>query len=429
MPRGASTRIALGVLAGAALSAIGLLSAGLLGPVAASASTGGFSRAVQVSPPAYASSNPGADLYGVSCTSAGLCTAVGDYNDSAHRQQALAAAATGSKWARGTEVSSPRNASSNPNAALNGVSCPSAGDCTAVGDYRDKFNTVHAMAATENRGKWGSATELSAPAPAALNSVACTSAGNCVAVGSYGGLDHAMVVTETSGKWGGAVEVSLPANAATGSAAFAFLHAVSCPSKGNCVAVGLYGDSSGNRYALIAAESAGTWAPAVAFSLLPAGASNAWAGLLGVSCTAASRCTAVGSYQDSSGERWPMVATETGGKWARAAGSTLPVGANTGSPGPSAEMDAVSCTSVGNCAAFGAYSDRSSYAHDMVVIEAAGKWARAAQLLPPAGASGETVSFGGAGNSVACAKDSCTAVGGYGTRSGRGQATAAAGTI
>jgi hypothetical protein len=428
MAHGTSARTTLRLLAGAALSATALLAAGVVGPVAAGASASGFSRAVKVSAPANANYDPGAALYGVSCPSPGDCTAVGRYSDSSDRQQALAAAETGGKWTRGTELSSPANASQNPNAVLHGVSCTSPGDCTAVGGYSASSNHQQALAAAETGGKWARGTELSSPANASLKAVSCTSAGNCVAVGSYEGLEHALAATESGGKWGGAVGVSLPANAATGSMAFGFLQAVSC-TKGSCTAVGLYGGTSGNRYAMVVTETGGKWGRAVEFALLPSGASNTWADLLGVSCTSAASCTAVGSYMTSSDETWPMVATETGGMWARAAESSLPLGANTSSGGPSAELDTVSCTSAGHCAAFGAYNDSSYYAHDMVATETGGKWARAAQLLPPSGATFESIVLGGAGNGVACAKDSCTAVGGYGHSSGNDQAMAAAGTI
>ncbi len=429
MTHGTHARTALRLLAGIALSATAVAATGLFDGAAGGAATAGYSRAVKVSAPANADHNPGAALYGLSCTSAGNCTAVGEYSDGSNHQQALAAVETGGKWVARSEVSAPSNAAKDPDASLHVVSCSSKGNCSAVGEYTDRSNHQQALAAVESGGKWSRAEEVHTSPIAALNGLSCTAAASCVAVGSDGSLGHAIVVTETAGKWGEAVDLSLPGNAGTGSEAFALLQAVSCKSKGDCTAVGLYGGPTGERYAMIATESGGKWARAVELSKLPSGASGSWADLLGVSCVTASSCTAVGSYEDNSGDDWPMVAVESAGTWGTASKSSLPKGANTGSGGPSAELDAVSCPSVGNCAAFGAYTDTSYYSHDMVLTESHGKWARSAQLLPPSGAGGEDVLLGGVGDTVACVTRSCTAVGGYTDASGNEQAMAASGTI
>jgi hypothetical protein len=410
------------------LTVVVLVAAGVVSPTVANASTG-FARAEKVTAPTNASANPQAILYGVACVSAGNCTSVGQYTDNSNHQQALAATEKSGVWGRGTEVGSPGTAAHNPAAVLNAVSCTSAGYCTAVGNYTDGLNHGRVMAATETAGKWGRAVELGGTAPAELNGVKCTSTGNCVAVGSEAGVLHAIVITETSGKWGSAVAVTLPANAGTGSSAFALLRAVSCAAKGYCTAVGLYGGTNGQRYPMIVVESAGHWGHAYEYARLPLGASGAWADLLGVSCISSSSCTAVGAYEDASSYTWPMVATETGGTWGKAVKAALPTNANTGSGGPSSELESVSCTSAGNCAAFGAYNNIDYYENDMVAVESTGKWARATLLLSPTGSKGEEVLLGGADDAVSCAKTSCVAVGGYADSSYRNQAMAAAGTI
>ena len=53
-------------------------------------------------------------------------------------------------------------------------------------------------------------------------------------------------------------EATLPANA--DSTTQADLGSVSCASAGNCTAVGGYEDSSGNRQGLLLSETAGAWA-------------------------------------------------------------------------------------------------------------------------------------------------------------------------
>jgi hypothetical protein len=78
---------------------------------------------------------------------------------------------------------------------------------------------------------------------------------------------------------------------------------VSCASAGNCTAVGSYDDSSGHQQGLLWTETSGTWAAGVEASL-PANANTTPAGLSSVSsvsCASAGTCTAVGEYIDSSG--------------------------------------------------------------------------------------------------------------------------------
>ncbi len=422
--------LAVAMLVGPAVAVAGATPAA--GSAVEAGGASGFSRAVEVSSPANASRDAHGWLLGVSCTSSGDCTSVGEYDDSSGHQQAMAAAETGGKWSRASEVSSPASSASNPEASLSSVSCTSPGNCTAVGSYTNSAGSQEAMVATERDGKWGRAGELGLPAGAdpsrpnaALHGLSCTSQGDCAAVGAYGtsaGAVDAMVVAETGGKWGRAVELGLPVNAGTGTTASATLFGVSCASTGDCTAVGLYSETSHSRQAIVATEARGRWAPAAAFDLLPSGASGTWSSLFGVWCTSLGHCAAVGSYIGGSGSEEAMVATEAGGTWGPAAEPSLPAGAN--SSYPNAELEAVSCSSQGNCAAFGAYSTTASYSLDMVAVETGGKWARAADLNPPSGHGTSTI-LGGSGNSVACsAKGFCTAVGSYGP-----QAMAAAGTV
>jgi hypothetical protein len=127
--------------------------------------------------------------------------------------------------------------------------------------------------------------------------------GNCSAVGGYSDSSNnelGLLLTETSGTWATGVEASLPANAGTNPNAF--ISSVSCPSAGNCGAVGQYNDSSNNKHALLMTESSGVWATGVD-GVLPANAqaTNALGNLFSVSCPAPGNCTAVANYLDGSG--------------------------------------------------------------------------------------------------------------------------------
>src|SRR5439155_18653353 len=147
-----------------------------------------------------------------------------------------------------------------------------------------------------------------------------------------------------AGTWATGVAASLPANA--GSDPGVSPNSVSCASAGNCSAVGYYVDSSGHSQGLLLTETAGTWATGVEASL-PAGAgSNPGASPNSVSCTSAGNCSAVSSYDDSSGHGQGLLLSESAGTWATGVEASLP--ANAGSD-PDAFLDPVSCASAGNC--------------------------------------------------------------------------------
>ena len=117
---------------------------------------------------------------------------------------------------------------------------------------------------SEKNGTWGTAKQV--PGTAALNtggfaempSVSCASAGNCSAGGDYfdrTGFGHAFVVSEKNGTWGTATKV--PGTAALNHEN-AEIPSVSCGSAGNCSAGGFYTDSSGHRQAYVVSETNGT---------------------------------------------------------------------------------------------------------------------------------------------------------------------------
>jgi hypothetical protein len=91
---------------------------------------------------------------------------------------------------------------------------------------------------------------------AQANSVSCHSAGNCAAGGDYtdgSGHRQAFVASEVNGTWHTAIEV--PGTAALNTGGFAVNNSVSCGAAGNCAAGGLYKDASGHGQAFVAGES------------------------------------------------------------------------------------------------------------------------------------------------------------------------------
>jgi hypothetical protein len=92
-----------------------------------------------------------------------------------------------------------------------------------------------------------------------------------------------------------------------------FLNAVSCISATACTAVGIYTDSGGNNLTLAERWDGSNWA--IQATPNPSVASASY--LLGLSCTAATACIAVGDYLNSgvsvtSGTRYMTLAERWG---------------------------------------------------------------------------------------------------------------------
>jgi hypothetical protein len=272
---------------------------------------GTWSAGLEPALPANASAGQDAIVQAVSCVSASDCTAVGTYGDSSGNEQGLLLSKTTGTWTTGVELTVPADAYLYPQPSFDSVSCASAGDCSAVGTYVASAGG-QGLLVTETGGSWaaGVAAVLpsnasSAPGPLySLGPVSCAAAGECSAVGMYY-LDNprrtqGFLLGESGGVWATGSEAALPANAAAGYPAG--LGSVSCPSAGNCTAVGGYYDNSNHGQALLLSETAGTWATGVEASLpLDANTTNPSAGLSAVSCASAGNCTAVGTYMNNSG--------------------------------------------------------------------------------------------------------------------------------
>ena len=277
-------------------------------------------------------------------------------------------AAASTYWEDGVQAVLPAHAATGDDqvVTISSVSCTSAGDCSAVGSYRNAAGRPEGLLLTETNGFWESGLEAVLPAGADvadqlvdLNSVSCSSAGNCSAVGSYydGTGQEGLLLTETGGTWGPGLEAVLPANATVTERSGATVYSVSCGSAGNCSAVGAYTDGPGTYAALLLKETAGSWGTGVE-ATLPANATGEAAGLNSVSCSSVGNCSAIGSYLDSSGNGPGLLLTETAGTWGTGVEATLPTNAATTEQ--FVDMDSVSCASAGNCSAVGTYNNARS---------------------------------------------------------------------
>lgn len=307
-------------------------------------------------------------LDSVSCSGAGECTAVGTESD-----KAAAISETSGVW--GAAVVLPGTL--NVGAGLTSVSCVSSGNCAAGGYYQSQSGgsgplpgAGYVLVAGEANGTWGSVQTITGPFTGDANndvdtvtSISCSSAGNCGAAGYYGaymGNQHAFVVSEVKGTWQKAVDVADSLGVSG-----ALLSSISCPTDGGCTAVGSYFDSLADRQALVVSQSNGTWKSGhEAVAALNVGGD---ADLDSVSCVSAGNCSAGGWYTNSSGGFVGLVVTEVNGAWSKGdAVATSPIADGL------AQVNSISCPSLGSCTAGGVIDKANGYEVAFVVDETPG---------------------------------------------------------
>ncbi|HEX2321301.1 MAG TPA: hypothetical protein VHJ18_20185 [Streptosporangiaceae bacterium] len=387
--------------------------AGTQMPPNAAAVTGTWGAAQKV-PGAIALNGGGqAQVQSVSCASAGNCSAGGYYTDRSGHHQVFVVSQVNGTWHNAIEVPGTATLNRGGNANIFSVSCASAGNCSAGGYYTtDAFGHTQAFLVSQVKGTWRTAIKV--PGTAALNvhgnaevnSVSCPSAGNCTAGGYYkDGSYHyqAFVVSEVNGTWRTAKE--LLGTVALNKGGNAGVTSVSCASAGNCSAGGSYVGSSPGSLPFVASEVNGTWRSARA---VPGAAALTDGGALitSVSCSAAGNCSAGGAYQDSSGHEQAFVVNQVAGTWHSATQVPGTASLNTGG---SAYIYSLSCGSAGNCSAVGSYF--TSYLHAFVANEVNGVWGTAIELPGTAALNLGKTAYA---ISVSCASaGNCTAGGTY----------------
>ena len=108
------------------------------------------------------------------------------------------------------------------------------------------------------------AASLNTSGNAYVSSISCSSAGNCSAGGQYndGAGSQAFVIDEAGGRWGDAQEVAASLNTRN----HAQVISISCSSVGNCSAGGYYQDSAGSQAFVVEATAPVTLTTTVATS-------------------------------------------------------------------------------------------------------------------------------------------------------------------
>jgi hypothetical protein len=191
---------------------------------------------------------PQAQLLDVTCTSTAACVGVGLYQvASGGKDVSLVEAWNGASWS----IQNSPNPAGSSGAGLYGVSCHSATVCTAVG-YATIHKNTTSFAERWNGRKW---SLQSVPAPqgstrSGLLRVSCGSGRSCVAIGfsSLGLLGEAWNGTTWS------IEPIAAPRSTVGE-----LSDVSCASAVDCIAVGFYSNDQGNDSALAEHWNGTTW--------------------------------------------------------------------------------------------------------------------------------------------------------------------------
>lgn len=383
----------------------------------------------------------GVSVASLACPSAGSCVGTSGVGE----QRASVLTQKGRAW-ESTAVTLPAGAPSTPWPDLASISCGSPGDCVAVGAYAiPTFGEPLVVA--ESNGTWLPGTEPQPPADAAatpdrniatpgnrLSLVACPSSGNCAAVGTYSAKDatageYPWVLNRVAGHWTAGAALKLPTDASShgnaergGTAPFFGFTGLSCPSAGNCTAVGGYLGTGDVELGLILTERKGSWsrgvkAPLPAHAVPNSEPNELNSPIASVSCAAPDDCAAIGSYVlKVGGAPHGLLLTERGGTW-KASALVLPAGAR--APG-GVFLTSVACPSRGNCVAIGYYAGHGK-THGLIVRERRGRWGRGTNAALPANAAAASRQHTFL-NSVSCASASrCTVAGTYTNRGGGGQ--------
>jgi hypothetical protein len=274
------------------------------------------------------------ELSGVSCTSATACTAVGSFVNQQGNALTLAERFDGRRWT----IQRTPNPPGAGDPELSGVSCTSATACTAVGSYINNSNASDAPLAERWDGTSWTIQSTTPTSPggedAVLNAVSCTSATACTAVGVSG---DALTFAEA---WNGR-NWTIQSTPNPSGRLVEQLYGVSCTSATACTAVGGPLLDSGLAGVTLAEFWNGTnWT--IQSTPNPSGAS-----LNGVSCTSATDCRAVGNYIDDQGDNGPpLVERWDGTSW------TIQVTPNF-SGDLNEALNGVSCAAATACTAVG----------------------------------------------------------------------------
>ena len=296
-------------------------------------------------------SGNGHGALGVACTEANQCIAVGhNWSLAVHAQVTLAELWNGKSWSVMQTPNPPgleEGWQYQRHALLADISCVSASDCVAVGNFKGPSEVVEPLVERWNGSKWSivPAATPSGGAHGWLEGVSCTSSTQCTAVGY---LEKGSGVIETLvERWNGS-EWSIEPTPSPGGTRGSKLMGVSCPTATACTAVGFTGDSLHVQETLAERWNGTEWLVQTTPNPPDLDASNAFSD---VSCSSPAVCTAVGHHEYRVGTRflWSILAERwSSGQWLAQPTPSLP-----------SELSALSdvmCVSSTSCTAVGSSS-------------------------------------------------------------------------
>ena len=303
--------------------------------------------------------------YGVSCTASTACTTVGKYQLEGGIVVPMAQRWNGSSWSL---QFAPSPTLGSGYTRFKDVSCPSAGECIAVGYYEAAPEDWDAWTALWRNGSW---SVLSTPMPVGASesdlwAVSCSSTTHCVAVGDYNNSKRLILFWDGT-SW----SVSSPASTS------GHLYGVDCASINFCMAVG--------NGPVAEAWDGSKWSS----STPPRPTGSNWGVLWDVSCKSASYCVGAGGWEK--GERVSaLVDVWNGNSWALQA---APHEAET-----AYELRGVSCRALSACVSAGSgvgESERSLILarDDVITASATGVTPSTATLQGIVDPGGEATSY------------------------------------
>jgi hypothetical protein len=283
------------------------------------------------------------DLHGVSCVKRTFCAAVGSDVLTSKRWITLAEVWRGVRW----EITPTPPLTSLEFNSLNAVSCSSPADCMAVGSAGDQLLI--------ERWQGASWTIQRAPTPAGSTSsllygVSCVTRKWCMAAGYY--LSPSAGVLAFTEVWTGKHWSIRPAEQIPGKASQ--LVGVSCTSKVRCTAVGTIGDLVSVNSPLAERWNGKVWT----IQSVPQPTGQPDNALTGVGCSSAHACTAVGVYFTATGPIFTFAESWNGRAW---------VLQSTVNPSKTSNsLLGVACTSARACTAVGLYAGPESVALSLI---------------------------------------------------------------
>lgn len=347
--------------------------------------------------------NPASSPAGLTCfpavgghsAASGGCVLVGSYKDAAgHSQAFITSQAPGaSAWSKIIWVPGLTRLDQGHSSALDELSCPSAGNCTAAGTYTDAKGVSHPFVVAQASGTWGKAMpvphlaglpgQVEGTVPS-LGPISCASVGNCALAGSYQvtpisrdtGDSQAYVDDEVNGTWG--TPTAVPGLAALNTDLADSVAVMSCPAPGNCSAGGFYLDTNFESHSFVVNEAKSVWGTATEVVTQIHADS-----ITSMSCPSVGNCVAGGvdNVEQDALSSSVFIVTETNGAW----GEARPVpGSVKLNQGDQAGLNQISCSSVGNCGVAGftsvVYGFGLIYTQPFVVNQVNGKWGQAMRV-------------------------------------------------